>query len=120
MRSSTRKPRTSPTDTPARSTRRTPRSPCSMPATSSSAARSARVCGWRRPARSPGGGVAPAGAIAGGTAGELAGAAPTPEEALADPVTFLVFAKLDPRGTLTHLGQVEAASRAQALDGARL
>lgn len=63
--------------------------------------------------------VAPAGEIAGGTVGERAGAAPAPEDALAEPVTFLIFAKLDPRGTLTHLGQVEAASRAQALDGAR-
>jgi len=62
--------------------------------------------------------VAPAGAIAGGTAQELAGGAVTAPATIGEPAEFLVFAKLDDRGTLTHLGQVQASSSVQALEQA--
>jgi ring-1,2-phenylacetyl-CoA epoxidase subunit PaaB len=59
--------------------------------------------------------VAPASAIVGGTAEELARGAVTADEIPGDTTEFLVFAKLDPRGTLTHLGEVQTSSKVQAL-----
>jgi ring-1,2-phenylacetyl-CoA epoxidase subunit PaaB len=62
--------------------------------------------------------VAPASAMAGGSAEELArgGARSDDEPGAAD--DFVVFAKVEPRGTLTHIGQVRAASKGEAVQQA--
>ena len=62
--------------------------------------------------------VAPAGAISGATAEELAGGGLSTDDVAGEAADFLVFAKLDARGTLSHLGQVQASSKAQALQEA--
>jgi ring-1,2-phenylacetyl-CoA epoxidase subunit PaaB len=62
--------------------------------------------------------VAPAGAISGATAEELAGGGPVTDDLVAEEADFLVFAKFDTRGMLTHFGQVRAPSKAQALQEA--
>jgi ring-1,2-phenylacetyl-CoA epoxidase subunit PaaB len=59
--------------------------------------------------------VAPASAIAGGSAEELAGGGARSDDDPGAAADFLVFAKVEPRGTLTHIGQVQAASKAQAV-----
>jgi len=58
--------------------------------------------------------VAPAVAVDGGTAEELA-ARNLAEPSAGPPADYLVFAKLEPRDTLTHLGEVRASSTDQAL-----
>jgi ring-1,2-phenylacetyl-CoA epoxidase subunit PaaB len=62
--------------------------------------------------------VAPASAISRATAEELAGGALATDSVAGEAADFLVFAKLDARGMLSHLGQVRAASKAQALQEA--
>jgi ring-1,2-phenylacetyl-CoA epoxidase subunit PaaB len=62
--------------------------------------------------------VAPASAISRATAEELAGGALETDSVAGEAADFLVFAKLDARGMLTHLGQVRATSKAQALQEA--
>lgn len=65
--------------------------------------------------------VAPANAIRGGTAEQLAARGSSAEKVPGPATDFLVFAKLEARGTLTHVGQVRAESEAEALrEGARL
>ncbi len=64
--------------------------------------------------------VAPATAVRGGTAEELPQllAAPVSEEGSPE-VEYLVFAKLEGRGTLTHVGEVRAAGPEAALIAAQ-
>lgn len=62
--------------------------------------------------------VAPASAVFGGTAEELAAGAPLTGDVSGEAAEFLVFAKVDPRGTLTHVGQVQASSKRQAVEEA--
>jgi len=62
--------------------------------------------------------VAPAGAISRATAEEITGGALEMDSTTGEAVDYLVFAKLDARGMLTHLGQVRATSKVQALQEA--
>ena len=64
--------------------------------------------------------VAPAMAVHGGTAEELPAllASPASEEEGPD-IEYLVFAKLEERGTLTHVGEVRAAGPEAALAAAQ-
>jgi ring-1,2-phenylacetyl-CoA epoxidase subunit PaaB len=61
--------------------------------------------------------VAPAASIVAGSAEKTDGEA-QPVEANAGAAVYLVFAKLEPRGTLTHVGQVEAGTAGEALQEA--
>jgi len=64
--------------------------------------------------------VAPAAAITGVTAQELAERGAAPEaQADGDDHAFEVFAKVEQRGTLIHIGQVAASSAAVALAASR-
>jgi ring-1,2-phenylacetyl-CoA epoxidase subunit PaaB len=60
--------------------------------------------------------VAPAVAIFGGTAEQLAETANAPAAPPGEPAEYLVFAKLDRRGTLSHIGQVVASSTNEAVE----
>jgi ring-1,2-phenylacetyl-CoA epoxidase subunit PaaB len=59
--------------------------------------------------------VAPASAISRATAEEIASAARETDSSTGKGADFLVFASLDARGLLTHVGQVRAASKGRAL-----
>ena len=63
--------------------------------------------------------VAPAAAILGGTAEELERTGPAAGGSVEGPAEYLVFAKLDARGTLTHIGEVHGASPQEAVEAAR-
>jgi ring-1,2-phenylacetyl-CoA epoxidase subunit PaaB len=62
--------------------------------------------------------VAPEAAITSGTA-EQPETTALPADAAGPPMEFLIFAKLEAKGTLTHIGQVVAGSAAEALEAAR-
>jgi hypothetical protein len=59
--------------------------------------------------------------MSGGTAEQLADAGSAPAGPPGEPAEYIVFAKLDRRGTLTYIGQVVASSPHEAVElGLRL